>query len=599
MRYNLSEVKSRLVKILPELITEHFPLATKNAKGWRVGGLSGEKGQSLFVNSEGAWFDHASHEKGGILDLVAIWANCDDFADTLKWACDKTGYEAPEAPVRKTIEKAANILKDISPSGLDYLEARGLDSSFAKGLPIRSLERDKGFALLHNCESGTRCHAIKYFDFNTKGWTSSPDPSHILWGMDFVCANYEGFTEYIVITEGHWDACAYLQSKIPAVSIPSGVNNDKWIEESFDFLSSFERIVLSYDDEEGDPGREGAARVAARISACFGPPRVVSHPDGCKDANDTLQLLGPDGLRDGVRDAKPYSPPEIISGEELLTGAIASITDNPFQLATPFSDFQFHIRDHEMTLYTGYTGHGKSNLLRQILCYLMDTYEAKVCTASFEDQPEIMVGEMLRHQFGKSGVIDTPDVRRFLGKLSVYNTTSTTKAVNNAKNIINLFTHMHNRWGITQFALDNLMMLSAAKDDYEGQIEIVELFRTFVTSQAAHLHVAAHPRKPGNTGKATGPPDAYDIAGPGEIPSLTWNILSFFRCTSKEKQLAMMLQMGRGSPGDMAAIETYDREHPDAILSCEKQRTTGKLPTKNLWFKHSNKTFVGTPEERA
>ena len=339
--------------------------------------------------------------------------------------------------------------------------------------------------------------------------------------------------------------------------------------------------------------------MAARISACFGPPRVVSHPDGCKDANDTLKLHGPDGLNGGITDAKPYSPPEILSGEELLTGAIAVITDNPFQLATPFDDFPFHIRDHEMTLYTGYTGHGKSNLLRQILSYLMHTYEAKVCTASFEDKPEVMVGEMLRHQFGKNGVADTPDVRRFLSKLNVYNTTGTTKAVNNAKNIINLFTHMHNRWGVTQFALDNLMMLSAAKDDYEGQIEIVELFRTFVTSQAAHLHVAAHPRKPGNTGKATGPPDAYDIAGPGEIPSLTWNILSFFRCTSKEKQLAMMLQMGRGSPGDMAAIETYDREHPDAILSCEKQRTTGKLPTKNLWFKHSNKTFVGTPEERA
>lgn len=590
-RINIPELKKAVVEHLPVLIKTHLPNATKVSGGWRIGDLDGTKGKSTFIDEEsGAYFDHASGEKGGIFDLIQLFCGDESFIGTAKWAATQVGYQLPTPPRRRETSLSGSILPECTEAALAYIEGRGLDVGLAKKLPIRGLREDKGLALLHLDESGEACQAIKFYDYNLKQWSSSRDPAHVLWPLNYIHEEFAEFADYIVITEGHWDAMAYLGAGIPAVSIPSGATNDHWIEECLDFIASFRTIILSFDSDE--PGRDATQRVAARLSALLGPPRIIIQPDGCKDANDTLVEHGVEALQGLVEASEPFSPPEILSGGQLLSKAVLALNDAPFQQSTPFSNFDFHYRSHESTLYTGHTGHGKSNLVTQILAHLIETYQVGVGIASFESRPETILADILRHQMGTGISSSNPHARGIADNVHIYDSSAAGKDGNNAAHIIDLFTHLHLRWGVTHFVIDNLMTLDVGREDFEGIVNIAELIRQFVILYPIHLHLVAHPRKPpGGTSTPTAP-NPWDIRGPSEIADLAFNILSVLRNIEKERQLQKMLAQG----ADEVRIIQFDADTQDGMLVCHKQRATGKLPSIPLWYEMATSTFKISPK---
>ena len=106
-----------------------------------------------------------------------------------------------------------------------------------------------------------------------------------LWGMNLFPA---GSSKFVTITEGEIDAMSVWQMiksgyTTPVVSLPSATPSKKLWENCKEWLDSFEKIVLSVDNDDAGNG------VADRMSLLF-PNKVYRVDHGkYKDANDFLQ----------------------------------------------------------------------------------------------------------------------------------------------------------------------------------------------------------------------------------------------------------------------------------------------------------------------
>lgn len=101
------EVARMLAARAPELARELLPGGRREGQEWRVGSLSGEKGQSLAVHlggeRAGVWCDFSSGEAGDGLDLVAATLFRGDKGAALRWArrwlgLSDSGPAAPTPP---------------------------------------------------------------------------------------------------------------------------------------------------------------------------------------------------------------------------------------------------------------------------------------------------------------------------------------------------------------------------------------------------------------------------------------------------------------------------------------------------------------------
>lgn len=106
-----------------------------------------------------------------------------------------------------------------------------------------------------------------------------------LFGMNLFPA---GSSKFVTITEGEVDALSAWQMlksnwTTPVVSLPSATPSKKLWENCKDWLDSFEKIILSVDNDEADNA------VADRMSRLF-PNKVYRVDHGqYKDANEFLQ----------------------------------------------------------------------------------------------------------------------------------------------------------------------------------------------------------------------------------------------------------------------------------------------------------------------
>ena len=135
-----------------------------------------------------------------------------------------------------------------------------------------------------------------------KEWRS-PGTKAILFGMD-MCS----FAQPLVITEGQLDAMSLYEAGVTnVVSVPSGCEDFSWIENCWDWLEKFKRVILFGDNDE--PGRKMVQQVAKRLdeSRCAiveDYPFWEDRGKECKDANEILFALGPFELVDMVENAR-------------------------------------------------------------------------------------------------------------------------------------------------------------------------------------------------------------------------------------------------------------------------------------------------------
>jgi twinkle protein len=179
----------------------------------------------------------------------------------------------------------------------------------------------------------------------------------------------------IIITEGEIDAMSVSQAMgntWACVSLPNGSASFKAVKDSLDFLETYEKVVICFDNDE--PGHKATEAMLELLSP--GKAYVVSLGE-YKDANEML-LADPGSLRQAVWEAKEYRPDGVVNLEEMREQILA-----PLEAGTPYpwpklTKMLYGFRKQELITWCAGTGVGKTALVSELVYDLLVNQKLRV-----------------------------------------------------------------------------------------------------------------------------------------------------------------------------------------------------------------------------
>ena len=242
----------------------------------------------------------------------------------------------------------------------------------------------------------------------------------------------------------------------------------------------------------------------------------------------------------------------------------------PIQYAKHYENLRF--RKGEVSIWSGYNGHGKSLILNQYALFACEWDRFVIIS------PEMPVHKTMQRMTHQATARRHPveaEVRGFHkwtdGRIWLYDQLGTVKT----KMVYAVIRYAVYELGINQIVIDSLMKCGIGTDDYNAQKTFVDELTTIAKDLSIHIHLVAHSRKALNE-KAI--PDKHDIRGAGEITDMVDNVLIQFRNKNKEAKIATAKR-----DRDMGAIRELDKKY-DALLVCCKQRHGDWEGNIGLWF---------------
>ena len=192
--------------------------------------------------------------------------------------------------------------------------------------------------------------------------------------------------KYLTIVEGECDAMAtyeLLGSKWAVVSIIRGAASAvKDIKENLEYVESFDNVVLCFDKDK--QGIEAANKVATILKP--GKAKIVTLPNGFKDANEMLQKGKHQAFTTAWWDAKLYTPSGIIRVSEkkkdFLNRELRQSVAYPWQ---GLNKKLLGLRAGELVTLTGGTGLGKSSITRELEHWLINQTDDNVGIIALEE----------------------------------------------------------------------------------------------------------------------------------------------------------------------------------------------------------------------
>src|SRR5690606_32046213 len=231
----------------------------------------------------------------------------------------------------------------------------------------------------------------------------------ILFGWQAVPDN----AREVIITEGEIDALSWAAYGFVAMSVPfggGGGNKQQWIESEFDRLDQFERIYISTDMDK--PGDEAADEISSRL----GRHRCLRVRLPLKDAN-ACRVEGYSGnqMRQFLTEAQNLDPAGLRKASDYLddlTSIFLSDDGRAPGYGMPFSKLadKLHFRPSDLTVWTGASGAGKSQVLSHCIVHWIDQ-GSRVCLSSLEMSPV----QTLRRMVKQAGAVEAP-TDRFVGE---------------------------------------------------------------------------------------------------------------------------------------------------------------------------------------
>jgi twinkle protein len=199
-----------------------------------------------------------------------------------------------------------------------------------------------------------------------------------------------------------------------------------------------------------------------------------------------------------------------------------------------------------LVLWAGWSRHGKSQMLKQVMLHAMAEGE-KVCLASMEESLLFIWKEMARVACGdrEPGLRKIDAWVRFqTGKLWFYDRQG---QVDPAK-VKAVIRYCAAELGVTQFVIDSLMMMAMRRDDYDAQAAFATELKALAEETGCTIHLVVHMRKRDGKGGEDSPGGMHDISGGHEISSAADTVFIVWRNLNK-------------SAGN-----------PDCVLTVDKQR---------------------------
>jgi twinkle protein len=226
------------------------------------------------------------------------------------------------------------------------------------------------------------------------------------------------------------------------------------------------------------------------------------------------------------------------------------------------------IRPGKLAVWAGWSRHGKTQLLKQLMLHGIERGEKPLIASMEEEVVEVwkdMAWVACREKTPKVKELDR-FVQFVTGKLWLYDQQGQIKP----ERMIAVIRYAAAELKITQCVVDSLMMLALDRDDYEAQARFVGELKAVAKDTGVTVHLVAHMRKRDGKGGDEQPGTLHDISGGHEIGSKADYVFVVWR-----------------------DVQRRDTSVPPAILRVEKQRgRVNWLGTIGLQFHEGARQFV-------
>jgi twinkle protein len=459
----------------------------------------------------------------------------------------KPKYNKPDWKTTKQLPK--KVIKYFKGRGISEATLTSNDIQFAEEIYFPQVKGKLG-AICYPYKRGDEIVNVKYRS-GEKHFRQEKGAEKIFYGLDGIEAN--DYT--MIITEGEDDKLSFNEIGYSfAVSVPDGAPapGTKNFKAKFEYLENCKSEIAHITDfilaVDNDPaGKTLEYELARRLGfeKCF----RVTYPEDCADANEVLVKHGEDGLKRLIGSAKPF-PVIGVNGVDDLHDELIKLYHDGF--ATVYNtgwssvDELYKVRPGEMTILTGYAGHGKSEFLDSLLVNLSQLYGWNFGVCSLENLPyERHVIKLVGKVIGKP-FFDDNGARMSETELSAAEAflQQHFHFINpphvDIDTILDIGRALIFRHGIKGLIIDPYNELDHKRPPSMNETEYVSQFlskiRRFARLNDIAVWVVAHPVKPNREGIKKAP-TAYEISGSANWANKADNAISVFRGEGNEVQI--------------------------------------------------------------
>ena len=482
------------------------------------------------------------------------------------WHCNHCGWSGrlknhvdlpTRAPRVKYTKPAWKPSKDLPKKVVKYFKDRGIseatlkynDVQYANEIYFPQVQGKLG-AICFPYKRKNETVNIKYRS-GKKHFRQEKDAEKIFYGLD----NLDPNEKTLIITEGEIDKLSFDEIGYNfAVSVPDGApapgtknfqSKFEYLENCRSELAGIRDFILAVDNDPAGQTLEYELARRLGFEKCF----RVTYPDGCKDPNEVLMKHGTEGLNELIGSAKPF-PVIGVNGVSDLHSELVNLYQNGYEsvFSTGWTsvDEYYKVRPGEMTILTGYTGHGKSEFLDALLVNLSQLHDWKFGVCSLENLPyERHVLKLAQKVTGKA-FFPSNDERMSKGELSEAESFLQEHFyfINPDKvdidTILKIGKDLIYRYGINGLIIDPYNELDHKRQNGMTETEYVSQFlskiRRFARLNDIAVWVVAHPTKP-NRDMIVKAPTVYDISGSANWANKADNAISVFRGEGNEVQI--------------------------------------------------------------
>lgn len=594
------ELNMRLAQQAEKVCQKLFPNGKVNGGEFLIGSLSGEEGESLRINIRGSkagnWCDFSDREHRAT-GLLSLWirakgipagqaiGECMEFMgirDDRKSICSSEVYKAPDKSKCAAIKDESAVVNYLTCERLipketvdKYMVCQSKKSVF---FPTKGGKLSLSDIVVFPTIEDGKAVMIQYLAVSRpegkKLISREPGGKPCLWGKQTVPEDAES----IVITEGQIDAMTWSSRGYHAVSVPSGVSDDKWITLDYDFLSRFENIYLSFDMDE--VGKRYVENVVYRLGKerCL----IVDLPE--KDANKCLteKCFEPEEALENARMVQPSEFKEIDDYIESSWLELHPEEESDKGYETPWN-IPWLVRSSQVTVLTGYEGSGKSRGWEHLVVHLASEYALKSFVASFEIPVEQTIADMVQISSGSTNCTKEKHIE-YCMRLKRYVIPYDFVGRKSWEEIIEDMNYAYKRYGAFLYVIDSLMRCGIPHDDFKAQNDFLLELSIFAKRTKSHVILVAHARK-GKDGQDK-VPETDDIAGHSGIKDNADNVVCWWRNKNKEN----LLYLARKAGDTVKEGKIVTKE--DGKICLKKNRKGGKLGMVDIHFDYISGQFT-------
>jgi len=346
--------------------------------------------------------------------------------------------------------------------------------------------------------------------------------------------------KYVTLVEGEYDAMAVFQmlgSKWPVVSVRNGAGGAaKDCKEQYEWLSSFENIVLCFDNDE--PGQQASNQVASLFGS---KAKVMKGIDGLKDGCDWLLAGKEKEFIDRWWSAERVVPDGIVAGSSLWEQVSKPL--DKAEVSYPFEGLNkltYGIRKGELVTVTAGSGLGKSQFLREIIWHILSKTQDNIGLMFLEESVRKTGLSLMSLAANKPLHLPDTDATEEEKRAAFEATLGTDRLYmfdhfgsTNIENIVKRTEEFAAAFGCGYIFLDHVSIVVSAQDNGDERKaldKIMTELRTLVQKTGISLIIVSHLKRPENKGHEEGAATSLaQLRGSGSIAQLSDMVIGLER----------------------------------------------------------------------